>query len=195
MQNPRILRIVVDMTMRIAIIAFVVSFAVITGWLIKREPAANTMAETAPSLDVGKKAVATAPKPDDIDTPSEQPIALSDTERLVRTHLNQIVIPTIDLENVSVEEAIDFFRLRVRELYPTGDSTVRGMSFVIRKPSIDGNGEEPLDTEIASREPEHSTIDILAHNITAKNALDMICEKAGYRWGITEYCIELTPLD
>ncbi len=181
------------MTMRIAILTFLVSFAVITGWLMNREPAEHVATEPAPTQGLGSKASSTAtvsaeevPRPDEV-------IALSDAERSVHKHLKQTIIPLIDMEKVSLDEAIDFFRLRLQEIGPAGDNTVSGLSFVIRNPRLlHGSG---VDTAAAPMGQPQPTITLSETDITAQQALNLICEQAGYRWQITGDAIELNPLD
>lgn len=192
MQNEMMLRILTTMTMRIAITIFLLSFAVITGWLMNREPAEHVTTAHASTQEAKPKTSSTATHPTEEVTQPDDVIALSDKERSVHNHLKQTIIPLIDMEKVSLEEAIDFFCLRLREIEPTADSTVTGLSFVIRNPRLINAGALDVDTAPIGR--PQTTITLSEMDITAKQALNLICAQAGYRWQITEQAIELTPL-
>lgn len=54
---------------------------------------------------------------------------------VIRNKLKSIIIPKISFEDTTLEEAIDFLRLRTLELDPDPDPRMRGVSLIIRKPS------------------------------------------------------------
>ncbi|MEO5915273.1 MAG: hypothetical protein ABIS50_13645 [Luteolibacter sp.] len=57
--------------------------------------------------------------------------------------LDAIVIPVVDFDNASAEEAIDFLRLRSLELDPDKEPSQRGVSFIVRRPRpIEKSGGE-----------------------------------------------------
>lgn len=59
---------------------------------------------------------------------------VNSVEATVAEKLHRIIIPRLDFEETSLEEAIDFLRLRLSEVdYTESDPTKRGMSFVIRR--------------------------------------------------------------
>lgn len=181
------------MTMRIAILIFLVSFAVITGWLMNREPAEHVTTDPTPSQGLDpKEPNKAAVSAEEVARPDEV-IALSDAERGVHKRLKRTIIPLIDMERVSLDEAIDFFRLRLQEIGPAGDSTVSGLSFVIRNPRL--LKDDAVDTAAAPMGQPQPTITLSETDITAQQALNLICEQAGYRWQITGDAIELNPLD
>ncbi|NIP93848.1 MAG: hypothetical protein GWO24_10495, partial [Akkermansiaceae bacterium] len=64
--------------------------------------------------------------------------------------LKNIVIPVVDFDDTTVEEAIDFLRQRSRELDKWEiDLEKKGINFVIRKPRLEGAAgvDEELDAE------------------------------------------------
>lgn len=183
------------MTIRVAMLIFLATFAAITGWLVLRSKPADIVVTQSPpvptsSQDRSKEQTKTAEKEE---TSRDEVVAISDAERAIRDHLNQVVIPSIDFENISIEEAMDFLRLRTREIEPTGESTLRGISFVVRKPAISSHGDEGLDAE-PSPPDQGRLISVQAENITMSKALDLICEKGGYRWSLEDHHIILTPI-
>ena len=55
----------------------------------------------------------------------------------VTKYLESIVIPKIRFEDATVEEAIDFLRIRAIELDPAhNDQEKKGVSFIIRRPRL-----------------------------------------------------------
>jgi len=176
------------MSMHIAILAFVTSFAAITGWLVNREPAdhsadhSQTLPPVPTSPPTGNESILES------EPASDEVIALSDTERLIRSMLNELVIPIMDLDNATLEEAIDnVLGLQPREL----DPQQRTLSYIIRRPRTFST--DPLDPEISLSYQQPITI--YEKNITLTKALNLICLKTHYRWEITDHGILLTPLD
>lgn len=187
MQNSYRLSIINPMSMQIAILVFVTSFAAITGWLINRAPADH-------SADHTEKQPATPTSPptgNEIIQESEpavdEVIALSDTERSVRSILNNLVIPVVDLDKATLEEAIDFLRQQMQEL----DPQQRSFSCIIKHPQI--SSTDPLDPEVIL--PDRPPITIYEENISLTKSLHLICKEVNCRWEIAEHGIILTPLD
>ncbi len=175
------------MSMHIAILAFVASFAAITGWLIIRAPAdhsadhAEALAPEPTSPPAENKSI------QESEPASDEVIALSDTERLIRSMLNKLVIPVIDLENAPLEEALNVLALEIRELDPQ-QKTLR---FIIKQPQ--DISTDSLEPEVTLPDPQQITI--YEENITPTKALNLICEMANCRWEITDHSITLTYLN
>lgn len=93
--------------------------------------------------------------------------------------LNSIIIPTIKLENVYLEEAIDYLRLRSVELDKTTDvPEKKGINFVIKNVS----GDEPS--------PEEKTIQSLyLTNVPISVALQYICDSVKYQYSVEEFAV------
>ncbi|WP_367873754.1 STN domain-containing protein [Luteolibacter sp. Populi] len=107
-----------------------------------------------------------------------------------------IIIPIIDFEDTSVEEAIDFLRLRSFELDPDADPTRKGISFVVRKP----RGEvAALDEDAAGglgvREvPGALRIkELRMRNVSLWDALHRVADETGLRVEISDRGILLRP--
>ena len=67
--------------------------------------------------------------------------------------LKRIIIPRIDFEDTSVEEAIDFLRLRSAELDTLElDPARKGVNFVVRRPRAAAGGDTGLDAAAAGGE-------------------------------------------
>ncbi|MBK1791269.1 hypothetical protein [Persicirhabdus sediminis] len=79
--------------------------------------------------------------------------------------LESIVIPVVDFENTSVEEAIDFLRIRARELDREVEPSYKGVSFIIRKTRSNVEYENTENTE-----------DLLSSDVNSTNAITLKAE-------------------
>lgn len=121
-------------------------------------------------------------------------------EEIVANRLRSIIIPRIDFEDRTVEEAIDFIRLRSSEIDPPHpDPTMRGMSVVIRRPKgefdskpIDENGEDLLgggeERSDAKRIPE-----LRLRNVPVTTVLRYICIMTNLKCELDEGCLVISP--
>lgn len=114
--------------------------------------------------------------------------------------LRDITIPVIDFEDTSVEEAIDFLRLRSRELdTKETDPSRKGINFVIRKPRSGGSGDAALDADAAgglgaTADPGSLRIrELRLRNVPLAEALKYICEQTKLRYKVDEYAVTLVP--
>ena len=118
----------------------------------------------------------------------------------IAAKLQQIVIPVVDFSNTTVEEAIDFLRIRSIELdLGTLDEKEKGVNFVVRKPKVVGAADDSLDAEGGllgdAVDPSAVTIDKLyLTNVPLQVALQYICDKAKLRYKVDEYAVTLLPL-
>ncbi|MES2924791.1 MAG: hypothetical protein V4819_24770 [Verrucomicrobiota bacterium] len=97
------------------------------------------------------------------------------------THkLNQIIIPRIDFEDTTVEEAIDFLRLRASELDATElDPSRKGINFVVRKPA--GESESIRIKELRLK------------NVPLATALKYIADQTKLRVKTDDFAVTLVP--
>ncbi len=51
----------------------------------------------------------------------------------------------MEFESTSIEEAMDFLRLRARELDSAADDSRKGVSFIIRRPRTHSDDADALD--------------------------------------------------
>ncbi|HEY1120577.1 MAG TPA: Amuc_1098 family type IV pilus outer membrane protein [Haloferula sp.] len=114
--------------------------------------------------------------------------------------LRTINIPVIDFDNTSVEEAIDFLRVRAVE-YDTAelDPTKKGINFVIRKPRAAAGGDAGLEADAAGglgaqADPGALRIDQLSlRNVPLSEVLRYICEKTKLRYKVDDFAVTLVP--
>ncbi len=114
--------------------------------------------------------------------------------------LRRIVIPRIDFEDTSVEEAIDFLRLRAVELDVTElDPAKKGINFVIRRPRAAAAGaadagKAPTATDAASDPGAHRIKELRIRNVPLAVALKYICDQAKLRYKVDDFAVTLVPL-
>ena len=126
-------------------------------------------------------------------------------ERTIIAKLNQIILPEINLNNSTVEEAIEFLRLRSIELDNTTlDETKKGINFVVRSPKtvdeqggLAGGGELGAEGDDfgAPADPNATLVRNLSlKNIPLRVALQYICDEAKLRFKVDEFAVTLLPV-
>ena len=107
------------------------------------------------------------------------------TDKLRRT-----IIPRIDFEDTTVEEAIQFLRMRAAEMDTTElDPSKKGINFVIRR---------PRETSAAPNEPGGDpgslrVKELRLRNVPLATALKYICDQTKLRYKIDDYAVTLVP--
>ncbi len=119
--------------------------------------------------------------------------------------LNSIILPTVNLEDTTLSEAIDFLRMRCKELdtFATSDTT-KGINFVIPRPrssgaaapAADGGLEAaPLDTTTTTTDASQIRIPkLFLTNVPVSEALRQICEAARMKYRVGEYAVSIVPI-
>ncbi|NNC87306.1 MAG: hypothetical protein HKN82_02470 [Akkermansiaceae bacterium] len=116
----------------------------------------------------------------------------------VRDALHAVIIPLVDFEDTTVEEAMDFLRARSIELDTTTlDPNRRGFSIVIAKARRSGGSDGAHDLGanggLNNVAPEETRMSFRAESISAHDLLEEICRLTGFEWEIGEYAIKLRP--
>lgn len=138
---------------------------------------------------------------DDVGGRSNQP---SDGVAYITEKLRRIIIPRIDFEDTSVEEAIDFLTLRAAELDTIElDPDKKGINFVIRRPKSaeGGAGLGGLDAAEGTAsllggggDPGALRIDTLRlRNVPLAIALKYIGDATKLRYKVDDYAVTLVP--
>ena len=120
----------------------------------------------------------------------------------INEKLKRIIIPNISFEDITVEEAVDFLRMRAAELdVLETDPTRKGVNFLIRKPNNAAGGDSALDAAgeagglAGATSPGALKIKSLRlTNIPLGQALKYICEQTKLRYKVDEYAITLVPI-
>lgn len=124
----------------------------------------------------------------------------SDGVAYITEKLRRIIIPSIDFEDTTVEEAIDFLRLRAAELDTLElDPSKKGVNFVIRRPRNSTVGDGGLDAAtggglLGGGDPGALRIDELRlRNVPLAVALGYIGDKTQLRYKVDDFAVTLVP--
>jgi general secretion pathway protein D len=119
--------------------------------------------------------------------------------------LRRIIIPRIDFEDTTVEEAIDFLRLRSAELDTLElDPARKGVNFVVRRPraAAPAAGGDPLVDPAAGEAgpvavgPDPSSLrirELRVRNVPLAVALKYICDATKLRYKVDDFAVTLVP--
>ncbi|MEP4079580.1 hypothetical protein [Haloferula sp.] len=95
--------------------------------------------------------------------------------------LRNIIIPVIDFEDVSIEEAIDYLRVRSIELDVMElDPEQKGINFVIRRSRSSNVGSARISK-------------LRLRNVPLAEALNYICEATRLRWSTDDFAVTIKP--
>ena len=117
----------------------------------------------------------------------------------ISNKLKSIILPQVEMVDISIEEAIDELRMRSRELDPEVDPTRKGINFIIREPKkpVAGEGDDlglAPEGELGAADPATLRIsELKLSNIPLIKVLDAICDQTGLRYRIDEYAVTLLP--
>ena len=117
----------------------------------------------------------------------------------ISNKLRNIIIPVVDFDATTVEEAIDFLRQRSRELDREElDQDRKGINFVIRKARVEGGADdEALEADGGlggGGGPGSSPIkELKLRNVPIATVLKYICDQAGLRYKVDEFAVTLLP--
>ncbi len=115
--------------------------------------------------------------------------------------LRRIVIPVVDFENTSLEEAVDFLRLRAKELDAAElDPSRKGINFVIRRPrlkpaSASGTTSGPGSPQPAADPGTLRIGELRLRNVPLAVALKYICDATRLRYKVDDFAVTLVPVD
>ncbi|MEO5916185.1 MAG: Amuc_1098 family type IV pilus outer membrane protein [Luteolibacter sp.] len=131
---------------------------------------------------------------------------ITDGVAYITEKLRRIVVPRIDFEDTTVEEAIDFLRLRASELDTTElDPTKKGVNFVIRRPRPSAVGAADAGTDPAAPGAEASlpgpasdpgalrVHELRLRNVPLAVALKYICDQTKLRYKVDDFAVTLVP--
>ena len=130
-----------------------------------------------------------------VDVTSGQAIEKSAGSTYILQKLRNIVIPIIDFEDTSVEEAIDYLRVRSIELDTFEmDPAKKGINFFIRKPRSGAAPDAGLDADGGGATPGSQRIsELRLRNVPLAEALNYICEATRLRWSVDDFAVTIKP--
>lgn len=120
----------------------------------------------------------------------------------ITAKLRTIVVPQINFEDTTVEEAIDFLRQRAFELdTTTTDPASKGVNFVIRRPNKPAAGAPDAGLDAGAALPLGGGADPSAlrikelriRNVPLAVALKYICDATKLRYKVDEFAVTLVP--
>ncbi len=151
----------------------------------------------------------------ELSVPAEAPVGIttgygsgdvSSGVAYITAKLRRIVIPRIDFEDTTVEEAIDFLRLRAAELDTTElDPAKKGVNFVIRRPrptaggaAADAGADPALGGDaglpLTTADPGSLRVrELRVRNVPLEVALKYICEQTKLRYKVDDFAVTLVP--
>ncbi len=145
------------------------------------------------------------------DVPTLNPVGEPDLQgtagvAYITEKLRRIIIPRIDFEDTTVEEAVDFLRMRSAELdtFET-DPAKKGVNFIVRRPRASSPATQDVGTDpalgtgvLAAPAADPSTIrirELRVRNVPLQVALQYICDAAKLRPKIDDFSVTLVPLN
>ncbi|MEI7910820.1 MAG: Amuc_1098 family type IV pilus outer membrane protein, partial [Verrucomicrobiota bacterium] len=119
----------------------------------------------------------------------------------INEKLRRIIIPNIAFDDITVEEAVDFLRLRAAELdLLETDPARKGVNFLIRKPNAAAGGdagvEAPADGGALGGGASPGSLRIKSlrlTNIPLGQALKYICDATNLRSKVDDFAVTLVP--
>lgn len=126
------------------------------------------------------------PQPEPVKTTPQSTPANPGVDQIVNK-LRNIVVPVISLEDTTLEEAVDFIRLRSRELdHGEPDPAKKGVNFVIRKPRQGADGKVPMP---------YGTLTMSLRNVPLEKIIKELAEQSGTRYKVDEFSVTFVPKD
>jgi hypothetical protein len=155
---------------------------------LDRESSGPNKGETKRLQEELGKRMAELSKLTELKDPASQRGGSSDAVYLL-TKLRTIIIPTVDFENATLEEAAEFLRKRSIELDTTElDPARKGLNIVVRlspgksSPASGKEGTEPEATRIKS---------LHLRNVPLAEALRYVCEATRFRYKVDDFAVTL----
>jgi len=115
--------------------------------------------------------------------------------------LRSIIIPVVDFEDTSVEEAVDFLRMRSIELdHLELDPTRKGINFFIRKPKVSGGGADAgltadggLGLGLGADPSSARIAELRLRNVPLATVLTYICDATRLRYKVDDFAVTIVP--
>ncbi len=123
----------------------------------------------------------------------------------INEKLRRIIIPNIAFDDITVEEAVDFLRLRAAELDQLEtDPNRKGVNFLIRKPNNASGGDSSLEAAAEGAAEGGLTTgaspgtlrikSLRLTNIPLGQALKYICDATKLRYKVDDFAVTLVPM-
>jgi len=117
---------------------------------------------------------------------AERPKGASSGPELIVGKLKTIILPKVEFEDTSLEEAVDFLRVQSKELDTAEtDPSRKGVNFVIRLPRP-APGGNPAPGSLRVKE-------LRLRNVPLDVTLKYICESTRLRYKVDDFAVTLVP--
>lgn len=113
-------------------------------------------------------------------------------QAFIREKLKSIIIPKVNFEDTSLEEAIDFLRLRTMELDPEPDLMRRGIKLELHRSGKDSGEDDPSENPLPEWPPLQIK-ELVRSDVSAWEILHEIAHETGMKVEITDTGIEIAP--
>jgi len=116
----------------------------------------------------------------------------------INEKLRRIIIPNIAFDDITVDEAVDFLRLRAAELDTLEtDPSRKGVNFLIRKPQPAAGGDAAVEPEggvgMGGNPGALRIKSLRLTNIPLGQALKYICDQTNLRSKVDDFAVTLVP--
>jgi general secretion pathway protein D len=161
----------------------------------------HTRAELLSQVDAAWELSVPVDAPDQVDSGYGQD-DVSSGVAYITDKLRRIIIPRVDFEDTTVEEAIDFLRLRASELDTMElDPARKGVNFVIRRPRTTAGGAPDVGLDagaeglpLATGDPGALRVrELRLRNVPLAVALKYICDQTKLRYKVDDFAVTLVP--
>jgi len=160
----------------------------------------HTRAELLAQVDAAWELAVPRDIPADINTGGTQTGGTYDASYILNK-LRTIIIPLVDFQDTSVEEAIDFLRQRSIELDTLEtDPTRKGVNFVIRKPRVEGGGGDVgadagdgLGLGMENEPGAQRISELRLRNVPLATVLKYICDATRLRYKVDDFAVKIVP--
>jgi len=106
--------------------------------------------------------------------------------RFVTEQMRSIIFPSVDLEGVGIEEAVDFIRQQSRQLdTTTTDPVAKGFNIVLNL----GRADSEIGQKVRA-----IRFDLKVKNVPVETLLKYICDQTRTQYNIDEFAINIRPL-
>lgn len=111
--------------------------------------------------------------------------------------LRSIIIPTLQFEDTTLEEAVDYLRVRTKELdMAEPDPSRKGVNFVMRRSAAKPAPTSDEVSQNANTQPAVPRIkELRLRNVPVDVALKYICEATRFRYRVDDFAVTLVSMD
>ena len=136
--------------------------------------------------------------------PGDGPTTQQSGVQYLQQKLNNIIIPDVDFEDITVQEALETLRIRAREFDIETDEDKKGVNFLIRDTGVKAGGAGGFDDDqgldagveaVSGSDIGAVKIDeIRVQNVPLGTLIQYICDKTRLRWKLDNHAVIILPV-